>query len=156
MPSEHRCGVQGFDAWKGDVCEGCSAEQRAPRLSYTHLKNANGDGDQIAWHDGTVIGVLYVIKHIAKRLGYAVAWHGSLARDLDLIAVPWTENAQPVDVLVDAIKEAIGGTYTSAQVNPALRPHGRLSFAMNLLGAANVYVDLSVFPPVPKEVPHAD
>lgn len=33
------------------------------------------------------------IVAVARELGYALAVHGSLARDLDIIACPWTETA---------------------------------------------------------------
>jgi len=34
------------------------------------------------------------MKDVSPRdCGYAIAPHGSLARDLDVIAVPWTEDA---------------------------------------------------------------
>lgn len=39
----------------------------------------------------------------ARELGYALALHGSMARDLDLVAIPWTDDAasaraQPADL----------------------------------------------------------
>lgn len=36
------------------------------------------------------------IRAIAKEHGYAVGVHGSLARDIDLILVPWIEKPWPV------------------------------------------------------------
>lgn len=39
---------------------------------------------------------------IARSHGYALALHGSVARDMDLILVPWVENPDPAeDVLKD-------------------------------------------------------
>lgn len=103
------------------------------------------DGHQTPWHDGTVIGAVAVIKAVAKRIGYAVAWHGSLCRDIDLVAVPWTQDAVEAEELVKQIMEAVGGVYTHGQINPSKNPHGRLSYAINLHPSA-VYVDLSVMP----------
>lgn len=114
-----------------------------PRLPHGRLV------DGTRWHFDPVMvcGVLYVIKFHAKRAGYAVAVHGSLARDLDLVAVPWAETAVAPEELVRRLMEAIGGEYTLGQQNPAIKPHGRLAYAINL-HPTGMYVDLSVMPPV--------
>lgn len=105
--------------------------------------------DGMPWHDDApVIGVLYVLRHTARRAGYAVAVHGSMARDLDVIAVPWREGAVAPAVLVERIMAAIGGAFTPGQQNPALKPHGRLAYAINL-HPTGMYVDLSVTPFAP-------
>ena len=39
--------------------------------------------------------ILPTLKGVAHEHGYAVAVHGSQARDLDVIAVPWVEGASP-------------------------------------------------------------
>ncbi len=41
---------------------------------------------------------------IARGLGYALAIHGSIVSDLDLIAVPWTNEATSAEDLMVAIK----------------------------------------------------
>lgn len=91
---------------------------------------------------------LPLIRDTARKLGYAVAIHGSLSRDFDLIAVPWVEDARPVDELVEAVRLAINGTiiptgtpggrwdkateqFVPVQVvNPAIKPHGRLAWSI--------------------------
>ena len=35
------------------------------------------------------------IKEIAKDYGYNLVLHGSMNRDLDLIAIPWIDNPKP-------------------------------------------------------------
>lgn len=104
--------------------------------------------DGTPWHDDApVIGVLYVLRHTARRSGYAVAVHGSMARDLDVIAVPWAVGAVTPAELVERILTAIGGTFTPGQENPIHKPHGRLAYAINL-HPTGMYVDLSVIPPI--------
>lgn len=39
----------------------------------------------------------------ARELGYALAVHGSIARDIDYLAVPWTDEAVDVEKLVRAL-----------------------------------------------------
>lgn len=89
----------------------------------------------------------------ARELGYALALHGSLVRDLDLIAVPWTEEAVSTEALVAAMIEACGGLvindetadpYDYTRHSPQPKPHGRLSWKICLGGSQ--YIDLSVTP----------
>lgn len=113
-------------------------------------------------HDFTHLVCIYAqllpsIKAAAKELGYALAIHGSMNRDLDLLAVPWVEDAaEPVE-LVKAINEAVGGfvlgdlskrgsvfTDESELNNPTKKPHGRLSW--NICWGGKPFIDLSIMP----------
>ena len=47
------------------------------------------------------------LKTKARELGYNLVLHGSLARDIDLIAIPWVESAVPAEQLVEAFLEVI-------------------------------------------------
>lgn len=89
------------------------------------------------------------IKEIAREHGYAVGLHGSMARDLDLIAVPWTEEAADPEVLVKAIADRLGAFLDGRALlkgKAAGKPHGRLGWILNLVGG-EAYIDLSVFAP---------
>jgi hypothetical protein len=99
------------------------------------------------------------IRETARRLGYAVGVHGSLRRDIDLIAVPWTAEAVSADELVAAIVATIECVNGLAFVindatacpndftrrSPQPKPHGRLGWSVHLGGGP--YVDLSVCQP---------
>src|ERR1039457_6181828 len=50
----------------------------------------------------------------ARKHGYAIAVHGSLKRDIDLIAVPWVEHASTPRQLADAIYETHKRLFGSA------------------------------------------
>ena len=72
--------------------------------------------------------ILPAIRNAAKDAGYSVAVHGSLLRDIDLVAIPWRENAiTNKDFLVQSICGAIRGV--TGRCNPmkawADKPHGR-------------------------------
>lgn len=43
------------------------------------------------------------IREKSRELGYAIAVHGTLKRDIDLIACPWTPEAVPERELADAL-----------------------------------------------------
>lgn len=45
---------------------------------------------------------------VARRLGYALAIHGTVTTDLDLIAVPWTDAASDAVTVKDALLNHIG------------------------------------------------
>lgn len=88
---------------------------------------------------------------VAREHGYALAVHGSLARDLDLVAVPWVDEAGDPNALVEALADHLQ-TYRHAN-DPVQRPFGRLTWALPIMGHA--FVDVSVVPrgaPVPRDV----
>jgi hypothetical protein len=66
---------------------------------------------------------------IFHKHGYALAVHGSLARDMDLIAVPWAEKvSQPRTVLKAVLKKfAVRLIGRAAQRN-----HGRRAYTLSV------------------------
>lgn len=86
------------------------------------------------------------ITALAREYGYAIAVHGSLQRDLDLIAVPWSEVATDAETLVLAICQTTGGFILPDREgrDPSQKPHGRLAWSIHL--GAGLYIDLSVMP----------
>ncbi len=106
----------------------------------------------------TYYAVLYAAMREAARLhGYALALHGSLTKDLDVIAVPWTSTAVDEETLVRALVEAAGGRvqadgrwdaeaqdWRSAPPRTA-KEHGRAAWVI-FLGSNGGYIDLSVMP----------
>ena len=94
------------------------------------------------------------MTEVARSCGYALALHGTMQRDLDLIAVPWTEEAVHPSVLVAAMAKAVGG-WSPDYANtgeadptpmPTKRPHGRLCWLIYWAGASCGFIDLSVMP----------
>lgn len=106
--------------------------------------------------------LLPALREVARRNGYALAVHGSLERDIDLLAAPWVDGATAAaDVVRDlyaACKAILGfvtgpGGWTEQQTfeppigslpNPDRKPHGRLGWSILLSGGP--YIDLSVMP----------
>lgn len=96
------------------------------------------------------------LSNVARIYGYALGLHGSMARDLDLIAVPWTREAAPNETLVEALRDAVGGMIRNDEKhagnrwdertrNPTSKPHGRLAWSIYFANH-NFYIDLSVMP----------
>lgn len=49
------------------------------------------------------------LKEIALKYGYNLVLHGSLNRDMDLIAIPWNETVGVVDEMMNEFCEYVGG-----------------------------------------------
>lgn len=96
-----------------------------------------------------LFAMLYqMLAREARAKGYALALHGSMGRDLDVIACPWTEEAIPAEELVEALRAAIDGFIVknhSDEWKPAQKPHGRRAWVIHLTGSGT-YIDLSVMP----------
>ncbi len=99
--------------------------------------------------------LLPTLQRVARECGYALAVHGTMTRDLDLIAAPWTEEATDDETLTEALRAAVGGKIYGAMhnaktgktdLNPVSRPHGRKGWVIHLGGP---YLDVSVMPRMP-------
>ena len=81
-----------------------------------------------AWY-----GAIYAaLVPIARKHGYALAIHGSMMTDLDLIAVPWTEEAGPPEPMVLEMHEAVHTFFSITTTDdrpvppPYAKPHRRV------------------------------
>jgi hypothetical protein len=88
------------------------------------------------------------IKQKARDVGWAVAVHGSLRRDLDLIALPWVDGACAKETLCSVIQRAACGI-TQTQYTWEQKTLGRWATTfpicwteMNMLSSG--HIDLSV------------
>lgn len=95
--------------------------------------------------------LIVALRHVAKRCGYALAVHGSLRSDIDLLAVPWRDSAVSAAYLAEEIRktaEQIIGTARSrtGDEQPTKKPCGRLawSFYLQPEGLEGPYIDLSI------------
>lgn len=87
------------------------------------------------------------LERLAWRHGYCLALHGSMARDLDLIAIPWTDDADSPEKLLASFSRFIVNkakvTYKIGKPTP--KPHGRLGYVLPI-GHEGHYLDLSIMP----------
>jgi len=86
-----------------------------------------------------------ILQEEARKRGYALAVHGSVKRDLDLILVPWIDDATPhIDVLnafCDILDFHYGPNnqpYTSKED----KPHNRVAYTVSV--GCGGYLDISV------------
>lgn len=82
------------------------------------------------------------LAEIARKHGYAMAIHGSLAKDFDLICVPWTNTASlPQDVVDEIVK-----SFAIKQINGwTCREHNRMVTTLSI-AFGECYIDLSFTP----------
>lgn len=96
----------------------------------------------------TYAKVIHQLRAKAREFGYSLSVHGSLKRDIDLIACPWIDDAAAPQQLADALREeteSICGfsPYGCDGPFPRPKPHGRLCWTIHIDGT---YIDLSVMP----------
>lgn len=106
--------------------------------------------------------LLAAMRVAARREGWALAVHGSMTRDLDLVAVPWTDTASYEPAFVEAMRAAVAAELGGVAVVGAgddgrtsgfkVKPNGRRSWTLHSTSeqlvedehGAHPYVDLCV------------
>lgn len=150
IPNEH-----------GDVvmCPGDSLSKRdgkwvVTKCNKTLRKESRETVTQMG-HPCIFATLLPVLREKSRELGYALGLHGSMTRDLDLIAVPWVEEAVPDYELARELQNVLGGYFaeggsgsihTWATLEPGKKPHGRVAYTLRFGGDKLLVVDLSVMP----------
>ena len=83
------------------------------------------------------------IRQCAMDCGWAVALHGSLASDMDIMAMPWTDEATSFGTLVETITRLFEGNdlvrYRTIHYNS--KPHGRIVATISIW--EDFYLDIS-------------
>lgn len=77
------------------------------------------------------------VKH-----GYALAVHGSLARDFDLIAVPWVKTPSEPQAVLDEIQSRFNVKLVG---EVGAKPHGRVAYSLSI-GFGWCQLDFSFMP----------
>ena len=84
------------------------------------------------------------LAECVRKFGYALAVHGSLQRDFDLICIPWTDDI----ALPSAVVANIVDTFALRQVGaPSMKKHGRQVWTLSL-SFGECFLDLSFMPEV--------
>lgn len=70
------------------------------------------------------------LAEVARSHGYALAIHGSMARDFDLIAIPWVDEPSTPDAVIAEITGRFAIELLVSQ--PTIKPHGRIVYTLSL------------------------
>jgi hypothetical protein len=84
-----------------------------------------------------------LIWKVARECGYSIGIHGSLKRDVDLIASPWTDEAVGSAELIEALSAALNARCVGG---PEHKPHGRVAVTLQIVDGYFKPIDLSVMP----------
>lgn len=99
--------------------------ERSNRVSGADLKDPNNGPFYAA-------GLYVKLAKIFREHGYALAVHGSVGTDFDLIAVPWVDEAgDPQAVIAECLKKfAFDGPPEQKEFTP--KPHSRIAYKLHL------------------------
>lgn len=87
---------------------------------------------------------MYVqLTEICRANGYALAVHGSMARDFDLIAVPWIKEPSNPEQVVSLITTQLA---VSQIDEPVVMEHSRICYTLAMYG--EFFFDFSFMPTV--------
>lgn len=100
--------------------------------------------------------LIAAFRYVAYRCGYAIATHGSMARDIDLVCCPWRDSAVSAASLIGHLRkvtlEVIGTAAPGRGPQPETKPCGRLGWSFYLTAGSDrdyrPYLDISVMPKV--------
>jgi hypothetical protein len=95
------------------------------------------------------------LMEIAREMGYNLLISGSMNRDLDLVAVPWSDYPESEMVLIRAFDLYLSGSYMDnlEYYMHKILPGGRSSYVINLNRTRDkdgidpqYYIDISITP----------
>ena len=87
------------------------------------------------------------LRNAAMNCGWALGLHGSLSSDMDIMAMPWTEDAKPVEEMVMALSDCFADNpfkdiYTIPHYG---KPNNRIVYTMPIW--EDFYLDINVIRP---------
>lgn len=83
------------------------------------------------------------LKNAALNCGWALGLHGSLASDMDIMAMPWSEDATSLDALITAIRHCFSEPYDiGINVDQNTKPNNRIVVTFSIW--ADFYIDMNV------------
>lgn len=86
------------------------------------------------------------LAEITRSHGWALAVHGSLARDLDLICIPWVDKPSDPRTVIDAIRAKFAVDLVGD--GPSPKPQGREAWTLSV-GFGECAMDLQFMPRKP-------
>ena len=80
----------------------------------------------------------------ALNCGWALGLHGSLSNDMDIMAMPWTEDAKPVEEMIQALSDCFTeNPFKDKHTTPHYdKPNGRVVYTMSIW--ADFYLDINI------------
>lgn len=82
-------------------------------------------------------------RQAALKCGWALGLHGSLNSDMDIMAMPWTEDAQPAEEMIESLVDCFGfARPPHFQIDRESKPNGRVVYTIPIF--ADFYLDINI------------
>lgn len=84
-------------------------------------------------------------RQAALDCGWALGLHGSLANDMDIMAMPWVEDASPVDVMIKSLESCLtipDDAHHFETTRSDDKPNNRSVYTIHIF--ADFYIDLNI------------
>jgi len=95
-------------------------------------------------------GIYPPLAGIFRDHGYALAVHGSLANDFDLVGVPWTNTASDPETIIAEVFKRFAFDKTDP-CEPSSAPHGMIKYKLHM-SFGECSLDICFVPRVPSQV----
>lgn len=84
------------------------------------------------------------LRNAAMDKGWALGLHGSLANDMDIMAMPWTESAAPVEEMIQALSGCFtDNPFKEEHIKPFYgMPNNRVVYTMSIWG--DFHLDINI------------
>lgn len=86
------------------------------------------------------------LAEITRKHGYALAVHGTLGRDMDLICIPWVPVVSEPRTVIDEMTSTFD-LWLLFEGKPTAKEHGREAYTI-CIGFGECAIDLSFMPRV--------
>jgi hypothetical protein len=91
----------------------------------------------IMWND---------LRQAARDCGWALGLHGSLASDMDIMAMPWVEEATTANYMIEQLIKCFGFSdywiKCQMRIDETSKPNGRVVYTIPIY--ADFYLDINV------------
>lgn len=81
---------------------------------------------------------------IARKHGYALAVHGSMSRDFDVVAIPWADEVSEPRAVIDDVLSQFAVDKIG---EPGPKNHGRIAYTLGI-GFGDCFADWSFMPAI--------
>ncbi len=84
------------------------------------------------------------LRNAALNCGWALGLHGTLSSDMDIMAMPWTEDAKPVEEMIKALSDCFSDNpFRDNHIIPHYgKPNNRVVYTMTIW--TDFYLDVNV------------
>ena len=83
-------------------------------------------------------------RQAALDKGWALGLHGSLSNDMDIMAMPWVENAKPIMEMIQSLEDCLTKPDEELWIPTTMstdKPNGRVVYTVHIF--ADFYLDIN-------------